>query len=124
MTVLDALAILEATTLECKQKDIYTPEVREALDFLQPRIRAEWSIPQFRYHAQLNDVALDKEAQQQALRAIFPVIRESVKDLIGKQIDALALQFVATHEIKVIEEIDRLGLEYGKLKEPWVFVAG
>ena len=36
MTVLDALAILEAATLESKQRDIYTPEVREALDFLQP----------------------------------------------------------------------------------------
>ena len=97
--------------------------MREALDFLQPRIRPEWLIPQFRYHAQLNEVDLDKEAQQQALRAIFPVIRESVKDLIGKQMDALALQFVATHEIKVIEEIDRLGLEYGKLEEPCQFVS-
>jgi len=54
MTVLDALAILEAATLECKQRDIYTPEVREALDFLQSHVRLEWLIPQFRYHAQLN----------------------------------------------------------------------
>jgi hypothetical protein len=52
--VLDALAILEAATLECKQRDIYTSEVREALDFLQSHIRLEWLIPQFRYHAQLN----------------------------------------------------------------------
>jgi len=88
MTVSDALAILEAATLECKQRDIYTPEVREALDFLQPRIRPDWLIPQFRYHAQLNEtneVDLDKETQQQALRAIIPGIRESVKDLLRKQ---------------------------------------
>ena len=86
MTVLDALAILEAATLECKQKDIYTPEVREALDFLQSHIRLEWLIPQFRYHAQLNEKnQVDKEAQQQALRAIFPVIRELAKHLLGKQ---------------------------------------
>jgi hypothetical protein len=86
MTVLDALAILEAATLECKQKDIYTPEVREALDFLQSHIRLEWLIPQFRYHAQLNEEnQVDKDAQQQALRAIFPVIRELAKDLPGKQ---------------------------------------
>jgi hypothetical protein len=88
MTVSDALAILEAVTLECKQRDIYTPEVREALDFLQPRIRPDWLIPQFRYHAQLNEtneVDLDKETQQQALRAIIPGIRESVKDLLRKQ---------------------------------------
>ena len=88
MTVLDALAILEAATLECKQRHIFTPELREALDFLQPRIRPEWLIPQFRYHAQLNgtnEIDVDKEAQQQALRAILPRIRESVKELPGKQ---------------------------------------
>ena len=88
MTVSEALAILEAATLECKQRDIYTTEVRQALDFLQPRIRPEWLIPQFRYHAQLNgknEVDLDKEAQQQALRAIFPGIRESVKDPLGQK---------------------------------------
>ena len=88
MTVLDALAILEAATLECKQRDIYTPAVREALDFLQPRIRPEWLIPHFRYHAQLNEkneVDIDKETQQQTLCAIFSVIRESVKDLLRKQ---------------------------------------
>jgi hypothetical protein len=81
MTVLDALAILEAATLECKQRDIYTPEVKEALDLLQQRIWPEWLIPQFRYHARLNEtneIDLDKDAQQQALRAIFPCIRESV----------------------------------------------
>ena len=41
-----------------------------------------------RYHAQLNgknEVDLDKEAQQRALRAIFPRIRESAKDPLGKR---------------------------------------
>jgi hypothetical protein len=88
MTVSIALAILQAAIIECKQRDIYTPELKAALDFLQPRIRPEWLIPQFRYHAQLNDkneVDVDKEAQQQALRAIFHVIRELAKDLLGKQ---------------------------------------
>ena len=86
MTVLDPLATLEAATLECKQRDIYTPEVKEALDFLQSHTRLEWLIPQFRYHAQLNEKnQVDKEAQQQALRAIFSVIRELAKDLLAKQ---------------------------------------
>ena len=83
MTVLDALAILETATSECNQRDIYTPELRQALDFLQARIRPEWLIPQFGYHAQLNaenEVDLDKEAQQQALHAIYLSIRESVKE--------------------------------------------
>jgi hypothetical protein len=85
MTVSIALAILQAAIIECKERNIYTPELKAALDFLQTRIRVNWLIPQFRYHAQLDEVDLDKEAQQQALRAIFPAIRESVKDLLGKQ---------------------------------------
>jgi hypothetical protein len=123
MTVLDALAILEAATLECKQRDAYTPEVREALNFLQPHVRPEWLIPQFRYHAQLTENELDKEAQQQVLRATFPGIRQSIRDLLGKQMDALAREFAATHDVKVKEEIERLAKEYDKLKEPWRFVA-
>ena len=88
MTALIALAILQAATLECRQRDIYTPELREALNFLQPRIRPAWLISQFRYHAQLNgrnEIDVDKEAQQQTLRAIFSLIRDSVKELPGKQ---------------------------------------
>ena len=38
MTVLKALAILEDAVLECKKRDINTPEVTEALDFLEPHI--------------------------------------------------------------------------------------
>ena len=82
MTVPIALAILQAAIVKCKQRDIYTPELKAALDFLQPRIRPEWLIPQFRYHAQLNDkneVDLDKEAQQQALRRIFPAFVNQLK---------------------------------------------
>ena len=88
MTVSIALAILQAAIVECKQRDIYTPELEAALDFLQPRIRVNWLIPQFRYHAQLNDkneVDVDKEVQQQVLRTILLLIRESVKELIGEQ---------------------------------------
>jgi hypothetical protein len=91
VTVLDALAILEAATLGCKQRDIYTPELREALNFLEPRIWPDWLIPGFRYHARLNeknevDADKDKETKQQALRAYFSRIRESViKDSLEKQ---------------------------------------
>jgi len=33
MTVLEALVILEAATLECKKREADTPELRAALDF-------------------------------------------------------------------------------------------
>jgi hypothetical protein len=125
MTVLEALATLESATLECKQRDIDTPEVREALTFLEPHIQPEWLISQFRYHVQRYGQQhwWELEAQQQVLCAIFPRIRESVKDLLGKQMDALAQNFAATHDMKVKDEINLLAKEYGKLGEPWVFVA-
>jgi hypothetical protein len=125
MTVLEALATLESATLECKQRDIDTPEVREALTFLEPHVQPEWLISQFRYHVQRYGQQhwWELEAQQQVLCAIFPRIRESVKELIGKQMDALARNFAATHDMKVKDEINLLAKEYGKLGEPWVFVA-
>jgi hypothetical protein len=125
MTVLEALATLEAATLECKQRDIDTPEVREALTLLEPHIQPEWLIPQFRYHVQRYGQQhwWELEDQQQVLCAIFPRIRESVKELIGKQMAALARNFAATHDMKVKDEINLLAKEYGKLGEPWVFVA-
>jgi hypothetical protein len=126
MTVLEALATPESATLECKQRDIDTPEVREALTFLEPHIQPEWLISQFRYHVQRYGQQhwWELEAQQQVLCAIFPRIRESVKELIEKQMDALARNFAATHDMKVKDEINLLAKEYGKLGEPWVFVAG
>jgi hypothetical protein len=48
------------------------------------------------------------EGQQQVLRATFPGIRDSVKELIGKQTDALARNFAATHDMKVKDEIETL----------------
>jgi hypothetical protein len=121
MTVSEALAILESATVECKKRDINTPEVMEALDLLEPHIRPEWLIPQFRYHLD-RDPSVEVD-QEQVLRATFPGIRQSVRDLLGKQMDALAREFAATHDMKVKEEIERLAKEYDKLKEPWPFVA-
>ena len=79
---------------------------------------------QFRSHLQRDPkVEVDAEGQQLVLRATFPGIRESVKDLLGKQMDALARQFAATHDMKVKDEIDHLAREREKLREPWMFVA-
>lgn len=73
--ILQALAILEATVLECKKRDVDTPEMREALNFLEPYIFPKWLIPQYRHHVlgqdRITEVAL--EGQQQVLRATFPV---------------------------------------------------
>ena len=62
--------------------------MREALDLLEPHIRPEWLIPQFRHHVGgERENGYQREGQQQVLRATFPGIRDSVKELIGKQMD-------------------------------------
>ena len=122
---LEALATLESAVLECKKKDVNTPEVKNALDLLGRYIRPKWLIPQFRHHVfrerTCNEV--DLEGQLKVLRATFPGIRDSVKELVGKHMDSLARKFVRNHDMKVKDEIERLAREYGKLKEPVVFVS-
>jgi hypothetical protein len=103
MTVLEALTILEAAVLECKKRDINAPEVTDALNLLEPYIRPAWLIPQFRHGASdgygNNDV--DREGQQQVLRATFPRIRDSVRVLLEVRMNALARRFHETHDMKV-----------------------
>jgi hypothetical protein len=124
MTVLNALAILEAAVLECKKRDINTPEVTEALDFLEPHIRPAWLVPQYRHHiGGERENGYQKEGQQQVLRPSFEGIRDSVRDALGMRLDKLRREFAATQDMNMKKEIERLTPEYEKLKEPWRFVA-
>ena len=122
MTLSEALAILESATLECTNRDINTPEMTEALNLLEPHAQPPWLIVQFRYHLD-RDPCVELEVQQQVLRVTFLGVRESVRKLIGKQMDALARKFHETHDMKVKDELERLLKEYGKLEKPWEFVA-
>ena len=118
MTIIEALAIIEAAVLECKKRNINTSEVRDALNLLEPCIRPEWVMSQLRFNT-LDGFAsneADGEAQEQALRATFPGIRDSVRELLGKRMDALARKFHDTHDMKVKDEIERLAREYANLK--------
>ena len=123
MTVLEALAILEAAVLECKNRNVNTPEVKAALDSLERYVWPKWLILQFRHHA-LNDWTdhrVDQEAQQDVLLATFPGIRDSVRELLGVRADALARKFHDTHDMQVKDELVCLLKEYGKLNQPWNF---
>ena len=113
MTVLKALAILEAAVLECKQRNVDTPEVREALDFLEPHIRPTWLVPQYRHALDGHgDQGYEREGQQQVLRPSFEGIRDSVRDALGMRLDKLAREFAIAHDMKVKKEIERLAKEY------------
>jgi hypothetical protein len=109
MTILEALAILEAAALECRKRDVNTPEVKAALDLLEPYIQPAWLIPQFRYHALdgYGDNDVDREGQQQVLRATFPRIRDCVRVLLEVRMDALARRFAASHDMMIRDEIIR-----------------
>ena len=84
MTALKALAILESAVLECKKRDINTPEVKEALDSLEryiwPEVVGSTVSPPCPERTR-NQV--DLEGQQQVLRATFPGIRDCVRELQG-----------------------------------------
>jgi hypothetical protein len=122
VTILQALKILEDATLECKERSIDTPEVKEALDLLQVVVRPDWLVPQFRDRVAREDRSpVSLEGQQQVLRATFPGIRRSIVELLGKQMDKLARQYAKSQDPKVKAELERLSLEHGKLSAPWVF---
>jgi hypothetical protein len=111
MTALKALAILESAVLECKKRDINTPEVKNALDLLEPYIWPKWVVPQFRDNVENEGEPLEnREGQQQVLRATFPPgIRDAVRELLRVRMDALAQKFHETHDTAVSDEIYRLG---------------
>src|SRR5262245_51188651 len=114
MTVSEALAFLESATLECQKRDINTPEVMEALNLLEPHIQPPWLIPQFRYHLDRDpSVEVYIKIQQQVLRATFPGIRDSVRELIRRQMDSLALKFHETKDRKSTRlNSSHLGISY------------
>ena len=123
MTVLEALAILEAAVLECKKREVDTLELRSALDLLEPHIQPAWLIPQFRHNldGEQERESCAREGQQQVFRVTFPGIRDSVRALIARRMDALARKFHQTHDTAVSDEIYRLRRELKKLDEPWMF---
>ena len=120
--ILEALGVLEAATQECKQRNINTPEVKDALDLLQLFVEPARLIPQFRNHLECDpNFEVDKEAQQQVLRATFPSIRHSIKEEFEMNMEILARKFAATHDMKVKEKLEQLARNYRRVKQPWVF---
>ena len=125
MRVLEALKILEDAVLDCKKRDIDTPEVREALNRLEPFCAPQWQVEGFRNN--LDPVAgrsgADLEGQQQILRVFFGGIYRSVRALLLRRIVSLSSQYRRTNDETVTAELDRLTGELAKLPERWEFVS-
>ena len=74
MRVLEALKVLEDAVLDCQKRDIDTPEVRQALDLLEPYC-ARWQVEGFRNNldATAGRSGTELEGQQQVLWIILAV---------------------------------------------------
>ena len=118
MTIFEALAILETAVLDCKKKNVNTPEATAALDLLAPYVRPKLAVAEFGHHLQSGETG--REGQQQVLCTTFPKIRNSVRELVGTEMDALARDFPDTDDLELKNAIACLAKEYGKLREPWV----
>jgi hypothetical protein len=72
-------------------------------------IQPAWLTPQFRHNldGERGHDYSTREGQQQVFRA-SPGIRDSVRELIGQRMDALARKFHETHDMTVKDELERL----------------
>ena len=121
MNIFEALAILESAVLECKKRNVNTPEATAALNLLAPYVRSKLVVALFRHYiAREHEKEHAKEDQQPVLRATFAEIRNSIRELVGTEMDALARDFPDTDDMEVKNAIACLAKEYGKLREPWV----
>jgi len=121
--VLEALKILEATTIECKMRDIDMPEVRAALDLLAPYCQPAWRVTGFRDHLKAHEeFGPGGEGQQQNLHVYFGGIYSNVRYLLQTQIKRLDNRYRKTKDAAVKAELDRLTAELEKLPERWTFV--
>jgi hypothetical protein len=113
MTILEALSILEAATLECEKRNVNTPEVAQALGVLESFVQPKWLIPQFRNHLDgERRPGVEREGKQQGLRATYPKIRDSVRDLIGKHMDARSRATSPPLTIRKLKPISSAGVWY------------
>ena len=119
MNIFEALATLESAVLECKKRNVNTPEGAEALALLARYVKPKLVVAQFRHHIE-RDNEYEKEGQQQELRATFAGIRSSIRELIGREMDALARDFPDTDDIELKNAMACLAKEYRKLGEPWI----
>jgi hypothetical protein len=80
MRILEALKILEDAVFDCKKRDIVTPEVRAALDLLDPHCSPKWQVEGFRNNlgAVAGRSGADLEGQRQNLMVNFEDSKISV----------------------------------------------
>jgi hypothetical protein len=118
MDTLTALQILESAVWRCKQEDIRTPEVLQALNFLEPHVQPKWLIPQYRNALDgSHENEAQKEALEQVLRATIGGIRKACVRLLNNRLDELARRYHTTHDEKIKSELEDLSHRVAKLRD-------
>ena len=123
MRLLTALKILEAATLDSKKRNIDTPEVRKALDLLDPVCQPTWRVAGFRHQLKphAGQSGHELEGQQQVLRVYFGGIYTCVRQLLPARIEKLNYWYKKTNDLTVKAELDRLTAALERLPERWDF---
>jgi hypothetical protein len=125
MRLLRALKTLETATLECTQRSIDTAEVRGALDAVEPYIKFNWYVRNFRLYVCRGSKELSRQLElQQRLALNFRGIHSSIRALLHNKIGKLGRRYARTKDATTKMEIDRLSAELAKLPERWNCDAG
>jgi hypothetical protein len=121
--LLEALKILEDATLDCKGRNIDTPEVREALETIDPYCLPRWRVKRFREHLHPHpgEFGPDTEGQQQALRVCFSGIYASIRDVLCAQVVALWNRYQKSRDYRTKAEVERLAKALKKMPKRWEF---
>jgi hypothetical protein len=115
LTILQALAILEAATLQSWKSNVNTGVLRAALGILERSIQPSSLISEFRCHLQRAAEDIAKPAQEEALRVAFFQVRDAVAEVVRRKRNSLALKFHHTRNPMIKQELDHLGRELIKL---------
>lgn len=123
MRLLEALKILEDATLDCKRRNIDTPEVREALGTIEPYCLPKSRVKGFRehLHPSLGQFGPDTEGQQQVLRVDFSRIYSSIRGVLSAQISVLRNRYQKNGDGRTKAEAERLRKALEKMPKRWEF---
>jgi hypothetical protein len=124
--LLEALNILESATIDCKHRNIDTPEVTEALDVLAPYCKPDWRVIGFRNSLRPHpgQFGPDVEGQQQILRVYFGGIHSCIRGLLATQVLALRFRCKTIGDFKSQVELEWLSAALEMMLDGGIFTRG
>ncbi len=123
MRILEALKILEDAVLDSLERPADTPQVREALDSLEPFVSPKYAVRKFRDGLFVpNRRPYYLESQQHNLNHWFGQIHRSVRALLARRVADLGDRSARTQDPKMKAELERLTIQLDRLPLKWAFI--